>query len=165
MRKRFIKTALGATGLSDLEPVSVRDNTVERWCNRVAAELLVPMDEFRELIGASADVRSQLQSLAEHFRVSTQVVLGRFREAGRLTWDQYLHEMAVERARVAAIVAERGSGGNYYNTKPVQIGKRFARALVASALEGQTSYTEAFRLLGLKKASTFDGLADRLGVR
>lgn len=156
---------LGATGLSDLEPVSVRDNTVERWCNRVAAELLVPMDEFRELIGASADVRSQLQSLAEHFRVSTQVVLGRFREAGRLTWDQYLHEMAVERARVAAIVAERGSGGNYYNTKPVQIGKRFARALVASALEGQTSYTEAFRLLGLKKASTFDGLADRLGVR
>ncbi len=156
---------LGATGLSDLEPVSVRDNTVERWCNRVAAELLVPMEEFRDLIGAQADVRSQLQSLAEHFRVSTQVVLGQFRDAGRLTWDEYLHEMEVERARVAAIVAERGSGGNYYNTKPVQIGKRFARALVASAMEGQTSYTEAFRLLGLKKASTFDGLADRLGVR
>lgn len=156
---------LGATGLSDLEPVSVRDHTVERWCNRVAAELLVPMEEFRGLIGASADVRSQLPSLAEQFRVSTQVVLGRFREAGQLTWDEYLHEMAVERDRVAAIVADRGSGGNYYNTKPVQIGKRFARALVASALEGQTSYTEAFRLLGLKKASTFDGLADRLGVR
>ena len=47
----------------------------------------------------------------------------------------------------------------------VQVGKRFARALVASALQGQTSYSEAFRLLGLKKASTFDGLADRLGVR
>lgn len=156
---------LGATGLSDLEPVSVRDNTVERWCNRVAAELLVPMEEFRDLIGARADVRSQLQSLAGHFRVSTQVVLGQFREAGRLTWDEYLHEMEVERARIAAVVADRGSGGNYYNTKPVQIGKRFARALVASALEGQTSYTEAFRLLGLKKASTFDGLADRLGVR
>ena len=156
---------LGATGLSDLEPVSIRDNTVERWCNRVAAELLVPMEEFRDLIGASADVRGQLQSLAEHFRVSTQVILGRFLEAGRVTWDQYLREMAVERARVGAIVAERGSGGNYYNTKPVQIGKRFARALLASALEGQTPYTEAFRLLGLKKASTFDGLADRLGVR
>lgn len=156
---------LGETALSDLDPASVRDNTVERWCNQVAAELLVPVEEFRAHRDASADIRSQLQPLAEHFRVSTQVILGRFREAGELTWDEYLHELGVERARVAAIVAERGSGGNYYNTKPVQIGKRFARALVASAMEGQTSYTEAFRLLGLKKASTFDGLADRLGVR
>lgn len=156
---------LGETALSDLEPASIRRNTVERWCNQVAAALLVPMDEFRVQFDSSADLRSQLQRLAEHFRVSTQVILGRVREAGALTWDDYLHELDIERARVAAIVAERGSGGNYYNTKPVQVGKRFARALVGSALEGQTSYTEAFRLLGLKKASTFDGLADRLGVR
>lgn len=156
---------LGETALSDLDPASVRDNTVERWCNQVAAELLVPMEEFRVHIETAANIQSQLQPLAERFRVSTQVILGRFREVGELTWDEYLHELGVERARVAAIVAERGSGGNYYNTKPVQIGKRFARALVASAMEGQTSYTEAFRLLGLKKASTFDGLADRLGVR
>jgi Zn-dependent peptidase ImmA (M78 family) len=156
---------LGETALSDLEPASIRSNAVERWCNQVAAELLVPMDEFRQFVDTSADLRGQLQGLAEHFRVSTQVILGRIRESGELTWDEYLHELDLERARVAAIVAERGSGGNFYNTKPVQVGKRFARALVASALEGQTSYTEAFRLLGLKKASTFDGLADRLGVR
>jgi Zn-dependent peptidase ImmA (M78 family) len=156
---------LGETALSDLDPTSTRNNTVERWCNQVAAELLVPMEEFRAQLDTEADVRGQLQPLAEQFRVSTQVILGRIREAGELTWDEYLHELDLERARVAAIIAERGSGGNYYNTKPVQIGKRFARAIVASAMEGQTSYTEAFRLLGLKKASTFDGLADRLGVR
>jgi hypothetical protein len=73
-------------------------------------------------------------------------------------------ELERERVRVAALMIERESGGNYYNTKPVQIGKRFARALVGSALEGRTSYTEAFRLLGLKKAATFDRLAERLGV-
>jgi len=156
---------LGATALSDLEPASLRTNLVERWCNQVAAELLVPMGEFRAEFDTSADLWSRLQPLAESFRVSTQVILGRIREAGELTWDEYLHELDTERARVAAIVAERGSGGNYYNTKPVQVGKRFARALVASALEGRTSYSEAFRLLGLKKATTFDGLADRLGVR
>jgi Zn-dependent peptidase ImmA (M78 family) len=156
---------LGETGLSDLDPRSTRDTAIERWCNRVAAELLVPMDEFRSLFEAGADPRGQLQPLAEQFRLSTQVVLGRMREVGALSWEQYLREFDIERDRVAATLAERGGGGNYYNTKPVQIGTRFARAVVASALEGQTSYTEAFRLLGLKKASTFDGLADRLGVR
>lgn len=156
---------LGETALSDLDPRSTRTNAVERWCNQVAAEFLVPMSEFRSQFDLTGDLHPQLQRLAAHFRVSTQVILGRVREAGALTWDEYLDELEVERARVAALIAERGGGGNYYNTKSVQIGKRFASAVVASALEGQTSYTEAFRLLGLKKASTFDGLADRLGVR
>lgn len=156
---------LGETALSDLESGSLRDHAVERWCNRVAAELLVPMEEFRALLDEDGEPSAQLQRLAEHFWVSTQVILGRFREAGGLTWSQYLDELDAERARVAEIVSEAGSGGgNYYNTKPVQVGKRFARALVASTLEGQTSYTEAFRLLGVKKESTFDGLATQLGV-
>ncbi len=155
---------LGETALSDLDPQSTRTNAVERWCNEVAAELLVPMGEFRTWLDPTGDLDAQLQPLAEHFRVSTQVILGRMREAGALTWDKYLDDLESERARVAALMAERESGGYYYNTKPVQIGKRFARALVASALEGQTSYTEAFSLLGLKKAATFDRLAERLGV-
>jgi Zn-dependent peptidase ImmA (M78 family) len=156
---------LGETALSDLDPASFRTNPVERWCNLVAAELLVPMEEFRVAFDLSANMRDQLQPLAERFRVSTQVILGRIREAGYLSWDEYLQELGIERERVEAIAAERGGGGNYYNTKPVQVGKRFARAIVASAMEGRTSYTEAFRLLGVKKASTFEGLADRLGVQ
>lgn len=156
---------LGATALSDLDPQSTRSNETERWCNQAAAELLVPMAEFRNEFDPTGDLRAQLDPLAERFRVSTQVILGRAREAGALTWEQYLAELQVERARVTEFIAARGgSGGNYYNTKPVQIGKRFARALIASALEGQTSYTEAFRMLGLKKAATFDALAQKLGI-
>ncbi len=154
---------LGETALSDIDPKSTRSNTVEHWCNQVAAELLVPMDEFVTTFAARSDLRAQLQPLAEHFRVSTQVILGRVREVGALTWNQYLHELSAERARIAAVTGPRGGGGNFYNTKPVQVSKRFARALVASALEGQTSYTEAFRLLGLKKAATFERLAEGLG--
>jgi Zn-dependent peptidase ImmA (M78 family) len=156
---------LGATALSDLDPRSVRANDVERWCNQVAAELLVPMAEFRNRLNSSVDLRAQLQPLAEHFRVSPQVVLGRLREAGALTWEQYLVELDVERERVAEFLATRGGGGgNYYNTKPVQVSRRFARALIASAKEGRTPYTRAFRLLDVKSGSTFDGLAERLGV-
>ncbi len=156
---------LGETALSDLDPRSLRANEVERWCNQVAAEFLVPMAEFRNRLNSSGDLRAQLQPLAEHFRVSPQVVLGRLREAGALTWEQYLVELDVERERVAEfLTAGGGGGGNYYNTKPVQVSRRFARALIASAKEGRTPYTRAFRLLDVKSGSTFDGLAEHLGV-
>lgn len=155
---------LGETALSDLDPQSIRGNAVERWCNQVAAEFLVPMAEFRQRFDQRANLRAQLRPLADHFRVSSQVILGRIREAGALTWDEYLTELDVERQRVAAFLADRGGGGNYYNTKPVQVSRRFASALIASAKEGRTPYTTAFRLLDVKKESTFDGLADRLGV-
>jgi len=114
------------------------------------------MEEFRLVFDPAADLRIQLQPLAEQFRVSTQVILGRVREAGALTWDQ--------KERIAELVAERGGGGNYYNTKPVQVGKRFASELIASTLEGRTPYTEAFRLLDVKKTTTFEGLGAQLGV-
>lgn len=156
---------LGESALSDLDPVAVRSNSIERWCNQVAAEVLVPSTEFRELFNPAADLRAQLDPLATHFRVSTQVILGRIRESGHLTWGQFLDELAIERARIETIIRDEGtSGGSFYNTKPVQVSKRFAAALVASSLEGQTPYAVAFRLLGLKQASTFDNLAERLKV-
>jgi Zn-dependent peptidase ImmA (M78 family) len=156
---------LGGSGLDDLEPRSERAHAEERWCSQVAAELLVPMGEFRDLFDPALDIRWQLQSLAEHFRVSTQVVLGRIRGAGHLTWDNYFYELSVERERIAEVVSSRGGGGNFYYTKPVQVSKRFAGEVIGSALAGWTTYTEAMRLLGIKKMSTFEGLAEQLGVR
>lgn len=157
---------LGETALSDLDPQSIRSNAVERWCNQVATKFLVPMVEFRQRFDPSTDLRAQLRPLAEHFRVSSQVILGRIREADALTWDEYLAELDVERQRVAAFLADRGpGGGNYYTTKPVQVSRRFASAVIASAKAGRTPYTTAFRLLGVKKESTFDGLAERVGAQ
>lgn len=156
---------LGADGVSDLEPSIVRRIPTERWCNQVAAEVLVPLDEFRRVFNAQSNVLEQLQALAERFRVSTEVILGRVREAGYIDWSAYLDLLAEERQRVAPIVTERTSrGGNFYNTKPVQVSKRFARALIGSTLEGHTLYTEAFRMLDVKRQATFDGLGEQLGV-
>lgn len=155
---------LGETALSDLDPRSSLHHHQERWCNQVAAEMLVPMEEFRSAFDPDQGIREQLEQLAMTFQVSTQVVLIRMREAGALTWEQLMAELQVERDRKAEFMSQPGTGGNYYNTKPVQVGKRFARELIVSTLEGRTTYSEAFRLLRIKKASTFEGLRQRLGV-
>ena len=153
---------LGQTALSDLDPHSTRTYREERWCNEVAAELLVPMTEFRVAFDTDSDLRAQLQPLAKRFRVSTEVVLRRMREAGALSWDRFVEELQIERERIAAIPPSERSGGNYYTTKPVQVGKRFARELIASTLEGRTPYTEAFHLLDIRRTSTLESLAQQL---
>jgi len=156
---------LGSTALSDLTGESIRTNDTERWCNRVAAELLVPMGEFRSRFNPSLDLRAQLQALAEAFRVSTQVILGQIREGGWIDWDRYMEELRLERTRVAELGSTKtGTGGNFYNSKPVQVSKRFARELISSTLESRTAYTEAFRLLDVSKSETFYGLSTQLGV-
>lgn len=155
---------LGSSALFDVEPASARRFDSERWANQAAAELLVPMSEFVAAFDVKGERRAQMRFLARRFRVSPQVVLVRMREAGALTWDEFMIELRTEKQRVAALAAERASRGNFYNTKPVQVGKRFAKELIASTFEGRTTYAEAFRLLGIKKTSTLEGLAHQLEV-
>lgn len=153
---------LGQSAVSDAQAKGVPDHVVERWCNQVAAELLVPLARFREDYDAKADLRRELERLARRFKVSTLVVLRRMHDSGGLGREAYWRAYEAEVARLGAL--PKGSGGDFYLTLGARAGKTFARALVVSTLEGRTSFTEAFRLLGFKKMATFDELGRSLGV-
>lgn len=135
---------------------------MEVWCNRVAAELLVPLTAFRQEYRGQAPLREETNRLARHFKVSTLVVLRRIHDAGGLTRAQFWQAYNGELDRLGAI--ETGSGGDFYLTQAARVSKRFARALFVSTLEGQTLHTDAFRLLGFYKLSTFRELGQSLGV-
>jgi Zn-dependent peptidase ImmA (M78 family)/transcriptional regulator with XRE-family HTH domain len=153
---------LGQSAVSDAQALRIPDHEVERWCNRVAAELLVPLDMVRAEHRRSGQLRDEVSRLAKRFKVSTLVVLRRIHDAGGLTREAFWQAYNEEVDRLRAI--PRTSGGDFYLTIGARASKRFARALVVSTLEGQTSFTEAFRLLGLKKMATFHDLGSSLGV-
>jgi Zn-dependent peptidase ImmA (M78 family) len=145
-------TALFDAGVATVEPA----DGVERWCSEVTLEALVPS---ADLEGAGDDV----EKLAKRFRTSPLVVLRRLHDAGRL--DGYDAAHRAELARMAERAAARpAGGGNFYATQPIRVSKRFARAVVASTLEGRTDDQDAFRMLGFRKRSTLEELARRLGV-
>ena len=55
---------LGQSALSDVGPISVPSHKVETWCNRVAAELLVPLAVLREEFRKGEELRGALDRLA-----------------------------------------------------------------------------------------------------
>lgn len=153
---------LGQSALSDSQARTVPNHEVERWCNQVAAETLVPLAAVRDVHAPKAELRAELDRLARRFKVSTLVVLRRLSDIGALTAKQYREAYGAELERLRGLPA--GGGGNFYLTLGARVGQRFAHAVVASTLEGRSSFTEAFRLLGFKKMSTFRSLSENLGM-
>ena len=136
----------------------------ERWCNQVAAELLVPADSLRAAFSRDEDLTALLDRLARLYKVSTLVVLRRIYDLGLMTAAQFKSAYPVELRRVMHAAEQKASGGNFYNTQPVRVSRRLAKAVIADTLEGRTSYGDAFQLLGSRKLSAFEELGQKLGV-
>ena len=160
---------LGGSALSDAAMTANSGVAEERWCNRVAAEVLVPIAALRsDYDPAAGPTLDELKRLARLYRVSTLVVLKRIYDAGFLSWDDYRARYDDERERVMDLLAARSgesAGGNYYHTQPLRLSRLFAQAVIASTFEGSTSFRDAYRLLGTRKPQTFANLAAALGVR
>lgn len=155
---------LGATGVSDTDAGQVPEQQTERWCNRVAAELLVPLEALRAAYRPDAPIPDEIQRLAREFKVSTLVALRRLFDAGFIEQGRLWQHYREEQARLKVLEQRGSGGGDFYRTLGARTSKRFARAIVSSTLEGQTLFQDAFRMLGVRKTATFYEAARELGV-
>jgi Zn-dependent peptidase ImmA (M78 family) len=153
---------LGQSAVSNAQALLVPEHGVERWCNNVAAELLVPIAVLKQEYDRRLNLRASVDLLARRFKVSTLVILRRIHDAGGLTREEFWREYEEELKRLLAI--SKKSGGDFYLTQAARVSKRFAKAIVVSTLEGQTLHRDAFRMLGFAKLETFKKLGRSLGV-
>lgn len=146
---------IGESGVSDSQVAQWPEIHVERWCNAVAAEILVPFDDIRARYRPNDSLTDAMQSLARHFKVSTLVVLRRIYDIGVIDrgtlWQTYREELD----RLRQMDTRGSGGGDFYRTLGARTSKRLVRAVIGSTLEGQTLFRDAFRLLGIKKSETF----------
>ena len=156
---------LGATGVSDTQAGQVPEQQTERWCNQVAAELLMPLEKLRAAHQRDAPIPDEIQRLARDFKVSTLVALRRLFDAGYINRDALWQHYREEQERLRTLKERSsGGGGDFYRSLSARTSKRFARAIVSSTLEGLTSFPDAFRMLGVRKTATFYEAARELGV-
>jgi Zn-dependent peptidase ImmA (M78 family) len=152
---------LGQSAVSDVDAALRPGKRAEKWCNRVAAEFLVPLAAIREQTAGENAVLDRLNDLTRYFKVSSLVMLRRLLDAGRIDRNEFGRAYAAEQRRFSQ--SKGGGGGNFYYTQAARVSKRFGRALVTSVLEGQTLYRDAFQMLGIKKEQTFREFGRSLG--
>src|SRR5690554_434008 len=152
---------IGQSGISDGNTNSHRQEEI--LCNAVAAEFLVPAQEFRALWRDDfQNWEDNLPPLEAHFHVSTWTLARRALSLNFISqqaYERYIFEQKnLYRQR-------KGSGGpTYYQTKKAQISRPFSRAVVGEALSGQLLLREAGALLGGIKPGKIETFARELGV-
>jgi hypothetical protein len=75
-------------------------NRSERWCNSVAAELLVPLQSIRGAYRPEVDLTAELERLAKFYKVSTLVVLRRIVDAELMDRPTYYRAYNDELPRI-----------------------------------------------------------------
>ncbi len=154
---------VGESALFNLPNMEPSEFAVEQFCNKVAAEFLVPAREFKTYWPHAMQDVEPFQTIARHFKVSPIVAARRAQDLGLIQRAEFLTFFRAyqddERRKAARVTG----GGDFYQNQNVRLGKRFARAVALAAKEGRLLYRDAYRLTDLHGA-TFDKYAKALGA-
>ncbi|MHA6692765.1 ImmA/IrrE family metallo-endopeptidase [Devosia sp. A449] len=146
---------LGASGISN---VQIREadygahRRLEKTCNAIAAEFLVPSEDFRPRWSSRLSLDENADTWSRHYRVSRIVVVRRALDLGLISQADYGSFYARESKRWADAGSD-GSGGDFYKTLPIRNGHRFTRHVASQAMSGQLLLKHAASLLNTQPSS------------
>lgn len=158
---------LGTTGISGAQA----DKDIERFCNDVAGEFLLPTDEVRSL--AVADNTSLAQAVdlisefARHRLVSRAMVTFKLLRTRKITWqtwkilDGTFQDISRrEREKYKAQQKKQDNGPSYYVVRRHRLGKALLALIHRTLDAGTISPVKAAKALGVKPRSVYPLLAD-----
>ncbi|MCQ1537469.1 ImmA/IrrE family metallo-endopeptidase [Methanocalculus taiwanensis] len=160
---------IGKSGISNTSldrPVNGEGKDIEKICNAVAAEVLVPEGPFlhtwEEIWQKESSPEDTISTSATFFRVSTVVIARRALDLGLIEWPVFVDYYRSQEERWQRRREEQG-GGNFFKTLPVRYGRRFTEAVVRSTFDQSLLMREAGRMLNISP-SRIQPLAEQIGV-
>ena len=157
---------INVSGISKFETSYVNrlpmaERKIEQFCNKVAAEILIPSADFiQQIAGFLGDaelVQDHLYAnLANRYGVSREAVLRRLLDMGRVS--QAFYE---QKAKFWASQKKAAGGGDWYASQNTYLSERFVREVIGRHYRNQISVEQASEFLGIK-AKNFSGLEQRI---
>lgn len=157
---------IGQSGISKADEVpSVEDmRAVERFCNSVAVEVLVPTEEFINKWDETYPDFDNINRLARHFLVSALVIVRRAKELNQInfpTFVQFLEE-ARKRMKPKAKPKQQDSGGNFYNNLDARNSPTLVEAIATDVKRDGTLINDAAKLLSVKPPTIVKMMESRI---
>jgi len=154
----------GVSNFNRLLPVQIK---VEEFCNQVAAEFLVPSEQFKKVVEENKGKSDRVffDIVARRFKVSPLVAARRALDMkciSKQRFFEFYNNHLIESEKYRAKRKAKKSGGHFWNTQTVRIGELFGSAVVQATLEGRLLYRDAYRLTDLQ-GKTFDNYVAQLG--
>lgn len=157
----FQMNGLSKFDTSYIDQLPKREKEVERFCNAIAAEVLIPgwdfdaqAKRFPDNVEQATEV--QFADLASRYGVSREAVLRRFLDQGRVGKAFY-----ESKAKFWAAQKKQEGRGNWYITQGAYISDRFAREVVSRHYRHQISVEQAADFLGIKPKN-YAGFEERI---
>lgn len=122
---------------------------IERFCNAIAAELLIPQRDFEAVLEDISEISEQtIESLAHRYWVSREAIL-------RLLLDRGLVTQAYYETKAAEWAKQKKSapGGNYYATQATYLGEGFMNLVLRKYYQGKLGVEQVADYFGVKTGS------------
>ncbi len=146
---------IGQSAGFDMKKLLPSDDPVERLCDKVAAEFLVPQDQLQKFW--QAEKGFQKLSLAavciqagRIFKVSPIVIARRALDLKLIPKNKFFSFYNNYVSQINKLKLNTGSGGNFYATSKKRISLRFASFVNNAVKEQKLLYRDAYKLTGLK---------------
>jgi Zn-dependent peptidase ImmA (M78 family) len=156
----------GVNGLSKfdasyIEQLPNAEKQLELFCNKIAAEVLIPSADLSQQIkslpqNVEQTSEEQFALLANRYSVSREAVLRRLLDQALVSSAFY-----AQKAKFWASQKKAGGGGNWYSNQGAYLSDRFAKEVVSRHYKHQLTLEQAADYLGIKPKS-FAGLEERV---
>jgi Zn-dependent peptidase ImmA (M78 family) len=137
---------VGKSAGFDFRQMQAAADPVERLCDQVAAEFLVPAGLFLKAWSENPDIRI----LSRKFKVSPVVIARRALDLGKFSKNDFFDFYNPYMEGFRKKKDETEGGGNFYATTRKRLSSTFAAHIQQAVETRQLLYRDAYKLTGLK---------------
>ena len=146
--------AFSQTGVSNAPEDEDGDIEMERFCNAVAAEFLVPSNVLLPWWSSHPMAPyKKVQTISRSCKASFVVVARKAHDEGLLGQNEFFATLKKHQEETAAVATPGKGGGNYYLNERYKLGLVFSDAVIAAVHSGYLTYRDAYDLTGMSAPS------------
>lgn len=137
---------IGQSAGFDFRQLQPADNQIEKLCDKIAAEFLVP----ENLLANALEDEQDIENIARRFKVSQIVIARRLLDIGILSLQEFFEFYDSYIKRDFKKKEDKEDGGDFYKTQRKRLSVRFLSFINQAVAENKLLIRDAYLLTSLK---------------